>query len=99
MNDKVDLTNYVFVIVEAPETEEATFVGLTDADGTQFVPVTAEKDQAAMLLGRLAAQGSAPKRQVEAIHRGQIVPEAKERGFEVYLVDGDGKILERGLGL
>ncbi|MEW5911714.1 MAG: hypothetical protein AB1814_04105 [Thermodesulfobacteriota bacterium] len=96
MEPKVDQSNYVWVIVERRGAEES-FLGLAHQDGGQFIPVTAEKDQALMLLGRLPAAQDA-ERSVEAMHRQQIAEQAQAEGFAVYLVDAQGKIIERLAG-
>lgn len=94
MSDKSKPGNYVFVITESPESDDAVFVGLADENGAPFVPVTEDKEAALMLLGRLAAQGGG-KRQVEAIHKVQIAETAREKGFVVFVVDGEGKVRGR----
>ncbi|RJX35902.1 MAG: hypothetical protein C4525_02545 [Desulfarculus sp.] len=96
MEAKVDQSNYVWVIVERRAAEE-NFLGLADQDGGQFIPVTAEKDQALILLGRLPADQGA-QRSVEAVHKQQITDQAQAEGFAVYLVDAQGKVLQRIAG-
>ncbi|MCA1905041.1 MAG: hypothetical protein LDL11_00420 [Desulfarculus sp.] len=90
----VDSKNYVWVIVELRGTSE-NFLGLEDRQGRTFVPVTADKDAALMLLGKLPAAGDGVQRQVEAIHRQRLGAIATEQGFAVDLVDAQGRVLER----
>lgn len=90
----VESKNYVWVIVEVRGAAE-TFLGLDDGQGHSFVPVTAEKDAALMLLGKLPLASDGAQRQVEAIHRQRLGDIAAEQGFAVDLVDAQGRVLER----
>lgn len=98
MSDKVDQSQYVWVIVERTRNDE-NFLGLADEKGDQFIPVTAEKDHALMLVGRLPETEGVFLRNVEAIHRAELTAQAQEEGFSVYLVDEKGRILERLTGV
>ncbi len=98
MSDKVDPKQYVWVIVERTRNDE-NFLGLAGEEGEQFIPVTTEKDQALMLLGRLPEVEGVFGRNVEAIHRAQLLGQAEDEGFSVYLVDEKGRILERLTGV
>lgn len=91
---KVNLKDYVWVVVEVRGGSES-FLGLADADGQTFVPVTAAKEQAYQLLAKLPAAGDGAQRQVEAIHRQRIAEEAARQGFLVYLVDETGRVVEK----
>ncbi len=89
---RVDPEKYVWVITEEKEGEE-TFVGLSDPDGSPFLPVCESKEDALMLLGRLPKGDG--ERQAEAIHKEGLLNEARTEGFAVYLVDPDGILKER----
>lgn len=97
MADKADASQYVWVIVERTRNDE-NFLGMAGEDGEMFIPVTAEKDQALMLVGRLPETEGVFLRNVEAIHRAQLLGQAQDEGFSVYLVDDKGRILERLAG-
>ncbi|MBU1276897.1 MAG: hypothetical protein KJ720_16085 [Proteobacteria bacterium] len=97
MPDKVDAGNYVWVIVERTRNDE-NFLGMAGEDGEMFIPVTAERDQALMLVGRLPDTEGVFIRSVEAIHRAQLLGQAQDEGFSVYLVDEKGRILEHLTG-
>ena len=86
--------DYVWVIVEIRGQAES-FLGLDDGHGQTLIPVTAEKDSALMLLGKLPLAGDGAQRQVEAIHRQRLGAIAAEQGFAVDLVDAQGRVLQR----
>jgi hypothetical protein len=89
----VDASQYVWVIIERTKYDE-NFLGMADEDGENFIPVTAEKDQALMLVGRLPDTEGVYSRSVEAIHKAQLLGQAQDEGFSVYLVDEKGRLLE-----
>jgi hypothetical protein len=87
--------DYVWVIVESAGQED-NFVGLNDTQsGETFIPVTAERDQALMLVGRLPSGPAGATRQVEAIHNARLLEMAGAEGFAIYLVDEQGRMLRR----
>ena len=90
----VNNNDYVWVIVELRGAAES-FLGLDDGQGRALVPVTADKDSALMLLGKLPVAADGTQRQVEAIHRQRLGIIAAEQDFAVDLVDAQGRVLER----
>lgn len=87
--------DYVWVIVETLGQED-NFLGLNDTQsGETFIPVTTEREQGLMLLGRLPGAVQGATRQVEAIHQQRILEAAGAEGFAVYLVDQEGRFLKR----
>lgn len=89
--NKVDARDYFWVILNYSG-EAESFLGLENPQGQQFIPVTRDKEAAEELLSRLPhGEG---RRQVETIHRRNLVEEAAKQGFEVHVVDGQGQVLE-----
>ena len=87
--------DFVWVIVETLGQEE-NFLGLNDTEsGETFIPVTAEREQGLMLLGRLPGAVPGATRQVESIHQRRILEAAGAEGFAVYLVDEEGRFQKR----
>lgn len=87
--------DFVWVIVEIQGQEE-NFLGLNDTEsGETFIPVTAEREEGLMLLGRLPGAVQGATRQVESIHQRRILEAAGAEGFAVYLVDQEGRFLKR----
>ena len=87
--------DYVWVVVESLGQEEV-FLGLNDADsGETFIPVTAEREHGLSLLARLPLGPQGSSRQVEAIHQSRLLNLASDQGFAVYLVDQEGRLVQR----
>ncbi len=96
MTDQVNTEDYLWIIVDKPQeaTEEETFLGLADDQGVQFIPATREKADGEILMRMLPSQENT-ERSVEAIHRDQLLAQAKDQGFNVFVVDSQGKVLQR----
>ncbi|CAO0820296.1 conserved hypothetical protein [Desulfarculales bacterium] len=95
MNTKQKNDDYGWVIVESVGQED-NFVGLNDTQsGETFIPVTAEREQGLVLLGRLPAGPQGSTRRVEAIHQAWLMETAGPKGFAIYLVDQNGRMLKR----
>ncbi len=100
--NEVNPEDYYWVITVTERSKETdtgwfeSLLGLADEDGTQFVPVTAEKFEAETLLRLLPPAGHPDTlRQVEAMHKDLVRQQADEHGFNIYLVDGAGRIQGR----
>lgn len=96
MSDQTNSEDYYWIIVDDPKNIklDETFLGLSDDTGHTFIPVTKERDSAVRLMARMPPPEDA-ERGVEAIHREQLFTQARAEGFTVYLVDGDGAVLEK----
>ncbi|MCB2188931.1 MAG: hypothetical protein KQJ78_21125 [Deltaproteobacteria bacterium] len=94
-NQEVNPEDFVWVLTEFKGVDEENFVGLTGPRGEDFVPVTRDREEAQALLARIPARTEEGwKRQVETIHRDDIIHQANQRGFAVYLVSPEGRIEE-----
>lgn len=87
---------YLWIMVDTPEQKDQaeTFFGLVDDDGTQFIPVCRKRGQCESLMSLLPTPEGA-ERSIEAIHREQLMTQAPAEGFAVFVVDAQGKVLER----
>lgn len=101
-NSNANPEDYYWVITVTERSNETdtgwfeSLLGLADEDGTQFVPVTAEKFEAETLLRLLPPAGHPDTvRQVEAMHKELVRQQADIHGFNIYLVDSAGRIQER----
>lgn len=98
----VNPADYYWVITVTKRFEETakdweeSLLGLADAEGEQFIPVTADRSEAQALLYRLPpVDDKLTERQVEAMNKELVRQQAREGGFAIYLVDGGGRIIER----
>ncbi len=90
--DKKDL--WVWVIVQDPERDEQ-FLGQHDEEqGVSFIPVFLEKEQARDALPRLARDRSLTY-QPQAVSYADLASHAAGNGFQLYLLDEDGRVLEK----
>jgi hypothetical protein len=86
-----DPANYYWVIIEYTQPEE-TILGVENPDGGRYIPATIEKSQGELLMQRMPP-GSV-QRGVEAMHRQQLLDHASKEGYQVLLVDAEGKVIE-----
>lgn len=92
IQNKEDL--WVWVIVQDPERDER-FLGQHDEEqGVSFIPVFLEKEQAQNALPHLARDRSL-KYQPQAIFYADLASHAAGNGFQLYLLDEEGRILEK----
>ncbi len=93
MNSIVKEDQWVWVIVQDPEGNEQ-FLGQRDeSKGISFIPVFLEKDDAMQCLGRMARE-KGKKYEIQAILSEDILENASENGFSVYLLNSEGEPLE-----
>lgn len=91
MSNTPDPANYYWVIVEYTKPEES-ILGMEGADGRPFIPATRDRSHGEALLAQLPA--GQVERSVEAMHRQQLLEHAAKQGYEVFLVDAAGKVIE-----
>lgn len=84
---------WVYVAVMDPGGNEQ-YVGLVDADETSFIPAFLTKDEAQTCLINMPREKN-KKYEVQAILYEELALDAIENGFAVYLLDGQGKIMEK----
>jgi hypothetical protein len=84
---------WVYVAVMDPGANEQ-YVGLVDADETSFIPAFLTKDEAQTCLINMPREKN-KKYEVQAILYEELASDAIKNGFAVYLLDGQGKIMEK----
>lgn len=84
---------WVYVAVTDPGGNEQ-YVGIVDADETSFIPAFLTKDEAQTCLINMPRE-KAKKYEVQAILYEELERDAMENGFRIYLLDGQGRILEK----
>jgi len=84
---------WVYVAVMDPGGNEQ-FVGLVDDDETSFIPAFQTKDEAQTCLINMPREKN-KKYEVQAILYEELERDAVLNGFRIYILDGQGRILEK----
>ena len=93
MNTKIEKDQWVWVIVQDPGKNEQ-FLGQHDQDSDRsFIPIFLEKDEANKGLTRLKRDEKL-KYEPQAILYEEISEHASQQGFELVVLDGNGKVLK-----
>ena len=94
MKSKLTPDTWIWVVVQNPGTDEQ-FLGQHDQDQDElFIPAFFEKEDARQCLIHMATKKGA-KYEVQAILFGELTKDAAKNGFMVFMLDADGKILEK----
>lgn len=94
MSKLVNEETWLWLIAENPD-ENEEFLGQIDSENNvRFIPAFLEKDAALMGLHLLARD---PKRkfEIQAIQYRDLAPKVSEEGFLIFVLDSDGKVLEK----
>ena len=94
MLDKNNEDLWVWVVVQDPEGAEQFLGQFNEEQKVSFIPVFPDKEEAEKGLKGLAKDESL-KYQVEAIRYREIVEHASRNGFHLYVINGDGGIIEK----
>lgn len=94
MRNKLDDATWIFVVVQDPSGKEQ-FLGLHDEKtDISYIPAFHNRDDAISCLIHLPAQKGI-KYEVQAIMYGDLSRDALENNFSIFLLDGDGKIIDK----
>ena len=94
MNDRPADDQWVYAAIEDPGANEK-FVGLYDeADGVSYIPVFDTKDEAQSCMINMPRQPN-KKYEVQAVLFEELAKDARENGFLIFVLNGDGQILKR----
>lgn len=84
--------NWVYVVVCEPE-GSSSFLGLHDQEKKiDYIPVFETKENAQDCFLSLPRE-KGKKHEIQAVHIEELIVDAKNNGFEIAFVDGDGKII------
>lgn len=84
---------WVWVIIQDPE-KNPKYLGQHDeTKEISYIPVFMEKDHALQCMN-LFKKDQSLKYEAQAVFYGEIVKDAKENGFLILILDGDGKTVE-----
>jgi hypothetical protein len=86
--------DWVWVLVEEGQTGQANLLGQYDGKrGVHFIPFFSSKEAATQCLPLLHRAPEA-RYEAQAIQFEEVSRNAAEQGFELFLIDGRGSILE-----
>jgi hypothetical protein len=94
MKSKLTPETWIWIVVQNPGADEQ-FLGQHDQDqDISFIPAFFEKEDAQQCLIHMATQKGA-KYEVQAILFGDLTKDAAKNGFMIFMLNADGKILEK----
>jgi len=93
MNIKLSSNEWVWVVVQDPGGKEE-ILGQQEEGGVSFIPMFREKDHALMCLN-LMTRDKKKKYEAQAVIYSDLCDQASAGGFMLYVLDGEGKILDK----
>lgn len=94
MHERINEHGWVWVFVQDPGKDER-YVGQYNAeDDLSFIPAFVTKEEALQCYGRMALEKSR-KYEAQAVHYEDLIKEAGTAGFVVFLLNGEGEILDK----
>ena len=94
MTRTINNDDWVYVLVQDPGGNEQ-FLGQEEKEaGVAFIPIFKEKEDALMCLP-LMARDKKNKYEAQAVIYSDLKAQAAESGFVLYLLDNEGRMLER----
>ena len=85
---------WVWVVAQDPGDNETLLGQQDDTNNVSFIPTFLEKGDAQTALERLIKE-EGKKYEVQAIEYGLLTQHAVQNGFSVFILNGDGQILQR----
>lgn len=94
MGNEIDNETWVYAIVQNPE-EDENLVGLKDEESdVDFLPVFLNKEHAEDNFLNIPRE-KGKKYEIQAIIFEDLSETAKENGFMIFILDGDGKVVRK----
>jgi hypothetical protein len=93
MTDKLNSDTWIWVIVQNPGGNEQFLGQYDDKKDVSFIPAFYEKDVAQQCLGRLITE-KGHKYEAQAILYEELAKDAAQHGFEIFMLNADGEILQ-----
>ncbi len=90
----VDAANWVYVLVQDPETEAQILGQRETRTGLAYVPVFRDKD-AALALAPHLAKPLGHRYEIQAICYDDLSLYASDNGFWLFFIDDQGKVTDR----
>ncbi|QTA88298.1 hypothetical protein [Desulfonema magnum] len=94
MSKPIDKESWVWVIIQEPEAN-AQMLGQQDEENNiSFIPTFLEKDEALRCQNSLVIE-KGKKCEVQAILYEELLNQASESGFLIFILNGSGEVLDR----
>lgn len=94
MHELINENGWVWVFVQDPGKDEQYVGQHYQEDNIAFIPAFIDKEEAMKCYGRMALEKD-KKYEAQAVHYDDLVREASKNGFVVFLLNGQGEILEK----
>lgn len=94
MHKIFDDDTWVRVVVQDPGGNEQYLGQHEEESGVFFIPVFKEKEDALMCMN-LMKRDKSKKYEVQAVIYSDLEQQAAKNGFMLYLLDGEGRVLDR----
>ena len=94
MSKLVDENSWVWIVVQDAGGNEQFLGQHYEDENVSFIPTFLEKDEAEKCLDKLA-RDRAVKHEVQAVSFKELAKDSVQNGFLVFILDGDGKVLEK----
>lgn len=91
---KIEGNPWVWVVVQDPGGNEQFLGQYDEAEKVSFIPTFMEKDDALQCLSLLAKKAD-EKYEVQAIEYNELAPRVAEHGFKIFILNGEGGIVEK----
>jgi hypothetical protein len=93
MTEKINSETWIWVIVQNPGGDEQFLGQYDERKDLSFIPAFYEKDIANQCLGRLITE-KGTKYEAQAILYEELVKDAAQHGFSIFMLNADGEILK-----
>lgn len=95
MTDDIE-SEWYYIIVQNPETAQEQLAGFTDDEtGTDFVPAFRSKEEAQQCFMLMPKDVISNKYEAQAVIKEDLMHQAAEKDFSIYLMDDKGTVLDR----
>lgn len=85
---------WVYVIVHNPD-KDGKYAGMEDTENNiRFIPAFTSKEEAMNGMLRIPREEGV-KSEIHAAHRDDLAEHARQNGMLVFLLDSDGRVLEK----
>ncbi|MCG6892460.1 MAG: hypothetical protein LJE65_02540 [Desulfobacteraceae bacterium] len=94
MNATVTNGQWVWVLIQNPGQKEIIVGQHQEDENVSFIPAFLEKEEALKCYHRIAREKGV-KDEFQAILFEDLVAQAEKNGFQIFVLDGEGNLLER----